>query len=72
MYYSDTVFLHSYSETTWEDQVTRESLAERTIRATAHARRTLMAGYTTVRYVVPCDAQRLNRASPPTFDVHNE
>ena len=43
------VFLHPYSETSWMDQVTRESLAERTIRATTHARRTLMAGYTTVR-----------------------
>ncbi|KAI0079545.1 hypothetical protein K474DRAFT_1591735 [Panus rudis PR-1116 ss-1] len=42
-------FLHPYSETSWEDQVTRESLAQRTIRATAHARRTLMAGFTTVR-----------------------
>lgn len=45
-----TVFLHSYTETSWTDQVTRESLAERTIRATAHARRTLMAGFTSVRY----------------------
>ncbi|PPQ66049.1 hypothetical protein CVT24_000231 [Panaeolus cyanescens] len=42
-------FLHPYSETSWEDQVTRESLAERTIRATVHARKTLMAGFTTVR-----------------------
>ncbi|KAI0095185.1 hypothetical protein BDY19DRAFT_902185 [Irpex rosettiformis] len=45
-------FLHEYSETTWEDQVTRESLAERTIRATAHARRTLLAGFTSVRQVL--------------------
>ncbi|THH31033.1 hypothetical protein EUX98_g3170 [Antrodiella citrinella] len=43
------LFLHEYSETSWDDQVTRESLAERTIRATVHARRTLMAGYTAVR-----------------------
>lgn len=42
-------FLHPYSETSWEDQVTRESLTERTIRATVHARHTLMAGFTTVR-----------------------
>jgi len=47
--YMHTVFLHPYSETSWEDQVTRESLAERTIRATVHARKTLMAGYTAVR-----------------------
>ncbi|PSR72038.1 hypothetical protein PHLCEN_2v12068 [Hermanssonia centrifuga] len=43
------VFLHPYSEVSWEDQVTRESIAERTVRATVHARRTLMAGYTAVR-----------------------
>ncbi|CAK5274091.1 unnamed protein product [Mycena citricolor] len=42
-------FLHSYAETSWEDQVTKESLAERTVRATVHARQTLMAGYTAVR-----------------------
>ncbi|KAJ6482559.1 hypothetical protein C8R45DRAFT_904822 [Mycena sanguinolenta] len=42
-------FLHSYSETSWADQVTKESLAERTVRATVHARKTLMAGYTSVR-----------------------
>jgi hypothetical protein len=43
------VFLHSYAETSWADQVTKESLAERTVRATVHARKTLMAGYTAVR-----------------------
>ncbi|KAF7303856.1 Amidohydro-rel domain-containing protein [Mycena indigotica] len=42
-------FLHSYAETSWIDQLTKESLAERTIRATVHANRTLMAGYTSVR-----------------------
>ncbi|KAF9023920.1 hypothetical protein BDZ89DRAFT_1041420 [Hymenopellis radicata] len=42
-------FLHAYSETSWNDQVTKESVAERTIRATIHARKTLMAGFTTVR-----------------------
>ncbi|KAJ7312996.1 hypothetical protein DFH08DRAFT_436557 [Mycena albidolilacea] len=42
-------FLHSYSETSWADQVTKESLAERTVRATVHARKTLLAGYTSVR-----------------------
>ncbi|KAJ7097555.1 hypothetical protein C8R44DRAFT_949044 [Mycena epipterygia] len=42
-------FLHSYSETSWQDQLTKESLTERTVRATVHARKTLMAGYTSVR-----------------------
>ncbi|KAJ3891481.1 hypothetical protein GG344DRAFT_76878 [Lentinula edodes] len=44
-----TVFLHSYGETSWDDQTTKESLVERTIRATVHARKTLMSGFTTVR-----------------------
>ncbi|CDO73387.1 hypothetical protein BN946_scf185013.g21 [Trametes cinnabarina] len=43
------LFLHPYAETTWEDQLTKESLVERTVRATVHAKQTLMAGYTTVR-----------------------
>jgi cytosine/adenosine deaminase-related metal-dependent hydrolase len=43
------VFLHPYSETTWEDQLTKESLMERTIRASVHAKKTLLAGYTAVR-----------------------
>ena len=45
-----SVFLHSYSEATWDDQLTKETLVERTVRATNHARSTLMAGFTTVRY----------------------
>ncbi|KAF9478898.1 hypothetical protein BDN70DRAFT_879394 [Pholiota conissans] len=45
----DVVFLHPYSETPWEDQVNKESLTERTVRATVHARKTLLAGFTTVR-----------------------
>jgi len=44
------VFLHPYAETSWDDQLTKESLAERTIRATVHAKKTLLAGFTTVRY----------------------
>lgn len=43
------LFLHPYNETTWDDQVLREPLALRTARAVAHARATLMAGFTTVR-----------------------
>jgi imidazolonepropionase-like amidohydrolase len=43
------MFLHPYDETAWNDQVLHESLAERTIRAAAHARAELMAGYTTAR-----------------------
>ncbi|MCB0664842.1 MAG: amidohydrolase family protein [Saprospiraceae bacterium] len=43
------LFLHPYNETSWNDQVLQESFAERTVRATNHARETLMAGFTTVR-----------------------
>lgn len=43
------LFLHPYNETSWNDQVLKESRAERTARAVNHARATLMAGFTTVR-----------------------
>lgn len=43
------LFLHPYNETVWEDQVLKESRAERTARAVNHARNTLKAGFTTVR-----------------------
>ncbi len=43
------LFLHPYNETNWNDQVLKESRAERTIRAVVHAKNTLMAGFTTVR-----------------------
>jgi imidazolonepropionase-like amidohydrolase len=43
------VLLHPYNETSWNDQVARESLALRTARATEHLRRTLLAGFTTLR-----------------------
>jgi imidazolonepropionase-like amidohydrolase len=43
------LFLHPYNEVSWNDQVLKESRAERTARATVHARATLLAGFTTVR-----------------------
>jgi imidazolonepropionase-like amidohydrolase len=43
------LFLHPYNETSWNDQVLHEPLALRTARAVNHARRTLEAGFTTVR-----------------------
>jgi imidazolonepropionase-like amidohydrolase len=43
------VFLHPYDETLWNDQVLKEPLAYRTIAATLHCRRTLEAGFTTLR-----------------------
>lgn len=43
------LLLHPYNETPWDDQVLKESRAERTARAVNHARATLLAGFTTVR-----------------------
>jgi len=43
------LLLHPYNETPWNDQVLLESQALRVARATAHARRTLLAGFTTAR-----------------------
>ena len=43
------LFLHPYNETSWNDQVLKESRAERTARAVNHAKATLLAGFTTVR-----------------------
>jgi imidazolonepropionase-like amidohydrolase len=43
------LLLHPYNETVWEDQVLKESAAERIARATVHARSSLLAGFTTLR-----------------------
>jgi imidazolonepropionase-like amidohydrolase len=43
------LLLHPYNETTWDDQVLKESLALRVCRASNHARDTLLAGFTTIR-----------------------
>ncbi|HEX8695669.1 MAG TPA: amidohydrolase family protein [Longimicrobium sp.] len=43
------LLLHPYNETSWDDQVLREALALRVARAVAHARATLLAGFTTAR-----------------------
>jgi imidazolonepropionase-like amidohydrolase len=43
------VLLHPYNETSWNDQVLREPLGLRTARAVNHLRRTLLAGFTTIR-----------------------
>lgn len=43
------LLLHPYNETSWNDQVLKESDAYRVIRGTVHAKNTLMAGFTTVR-----------------------
>jgi imidazolonepropionase-like amidohydrolase len=43
------LFLHPYNETPWDEQVLKESRAERTARAVNHCRETLLAGFTTLR-----------------------
>lgn len=43
------MLLHPYNETSWNDQVLKESIAERSARAVNHLRASLMAGVTTMR-----------------------
>jgi imidazolonepropionase-like amidohydrolase len=43
------VLLHPYNEATWNDQVLKESRAERVARAVVHVEHSLMAGFTTMR-----------------------
>ena len=43
------ILLHPYNETSWNDQVLKESEAERVIRATNHLQASLLAGITTLR-----------------------
>ncbi|GAB1446514.1 amidohydrolase family protein [Flammeovirgaceae bacterium] len=43
------LLLYPYNQTSWNDQVMKESDAYRVARATIHAKKTLMAGFTTVR-----------------------
>jgi imidazolonepropionase-like amidohydrolase len=43
------LLLHPYNETSWNDQVLKEPLALRVVRAANHARSTLLAGFTTIR-----------------------
>jgi imidazolonepropionase-like amidohydrolase len=43
------LLLHAYNETLWDDQVLKEPPAYRTLRASRDARRTLLAGFTTIR-----------------------
>jgi len=43
------LFLHPYNEATWDDQVLREPLGQRMVRAVASAASTLRAGITTER-----------------------
>lgn len=43
------ILLHPYDETVWNDQVLKESIAERVTRAVNHVRNSLMAGVTTMR-----------------------
>jgi len=43
------ILLHPYDETVWNDQLLKESIAERVTRAVNHVRNSLMAGVTTMR-----------------------
>jgi imidazolonepropionase-like amidohydrolase len=43
------LLLHPYDEAKWEEQVSKEPVAERISRATIHARANLLSGFTTLR-----------------------
>ncbi|WP_420384669.1 amidohydrolase family protein [Roseivirga sp.] len=43
------ILLHPYNETSWNDQVLKESVAERSARAVNHLKASIMAGITTMR-----------------------
>ena len=43
------IFLHPYNEALWNDQVLKEPVAYRAVRAVNHARNTLWAGFTLLR-----------------------
>ena len=43
------LLLHPYDEAKWEDQVSKEPMAERISRATVHARANLLSGFTMMR-----------------------
>jgi imidazolonepropionase-like amidohydrolase len=43
------LFLHPYNETAWDDQVLKEAVPYRTLRAGEQARATLLSGFTTLR-----------------------
>ena len=43
------LFLHPYNETSWDNQILKESVAYRSFRATRHARATLLSGFTLLR-----------------------
>ncbi len=43
------IFLHPYNEALWDDQVLREPVAYRSVRATLHLKNTLLAGFTLLR-----------------------
>lgn len=43
------ILLHPYNETSWNDQVLKESIAERSARGVNHLKASLMAGVTTMR-----------------------
>ncbi len=43
------ILLHPYNETGWNDQVLKESMAERAIRGAIHCEQSVKAGFTTLR-----------------------
>jgi imidazolonepropionase-like amidohydrolase len=62
------LFLHPYNETRWDEQVLREPVPYRTLRAGVQARATLLAGFTTLRDLGTEGAEYADVALKPAIE----
>src|SRR6516162_10843996 len=64
------LFLHPYNETLWNDQVLKEPVPYRTLRAGVQARATLLAGFTTLRDLGTEGAEYADLSLKRAIDEH--
>jgi len=64
------LFLHPYNETPWNDQVLKEPVPYRTLRAGEQARATLLAGFTTLRDLGTEGAEYADLSLKRAIDEH--
>src|SRR5262252_235616 len=64
------LFLHPYNETLWNDQVLKEPIPYRTLRAGEQARATLLAGFTTLRDLGTEGAEYADLSLKRAIDEH--
>ena len=64
------LFLHPYNETLWNDQVLKEPVPYRTLRAGQQARATLLAGFTTLRDLGTEGAEYADLSLKRAIDEH--